>query len=151
MKAAFAKPKQETRAPNAFIGKKEQPTDADLTAALGSAKPLWDRLVSALISDCPELVPEWKFYSLNMGWAFRLQYKKRNIVHFGPCTGSFCVMLILGDKAIRAVRQATLSDRILKVVATAPKYPEGTGVRFQVVEEKDLPAIRKLAKIKLEN
>jgi hypothetical protein len=149
MKAA-AKPKQETRAPNAFIGKKEQPTDADLTAALGSAKPLWDRLVSALISDCPELVPEWKFYSLHMGWAFRLQYKKRNIVHFGPSTGSFCVMLILGDKTLRAVREATLPNRILEVVATAPKYPEGTGIRLQVAE-KDIPAIRKLAKIKLEN
>ena len=150
MKSAAAKPKLGTLPQNAFIGKKEQPTDADLAAALGSAKPLWDRLVSTLISDCPELVPEWKFYSLKMGWAFRLQHKKRNIVHFGPCSGSFRVMVIFGDKALRAVREAALPNRILEVVATAPKYPEGTGIRFQVMK-RDIPAIRKLARIKLEN
>lgn len=150
MNSAAAKPKQETPPQNAFIGKKEQPTEADLAAALGDAKPVWDRLISALTADCPELVPEWKFYSLKMGWAFRLQHKKRNIVHFGPCTGSFLVMLIFGDKGFRAVREATLPARIRELIANAPRYPEGTGIRIQVTE-RDLPAIRKLARIKLEN
>lgn len=150
MKAA-AKPKQEARARNAFIGKKEQPTDADLAGALGNAKPVWDRLVAMLTADCPELVPEWKFYSLKMGWAFRLQHKKRNVIHFGPCTGSFQVMLILGDRTLRTVREGSLSDRMRKIVATAPKFPEGTGIRFVRVSERDLPAIRKLAKVKIES
>ncbi len=144
-----AKPKQEVLAPNAFIGKKEQPTDADLSAALGTAKPLWDQVVSVLMSDCPELVPEWKFYSLKMGWAFRLQLKKRNIVYFGPCAGGFRVMFILGEKALRAIRNAALPKRILDLIAAAPKYPEGTGVRIAVTT-KDVPAIRKLAKVKLD-
>ena len=150
MKAAAPKPKQSPPR-NAFIGKPEQPTDADLAAALGGAKPVWDRLVSALMTDCPELVPEWKFYSLKMGWAFRLQHKKRNIIHFGPCTGSFQVLLILGDRAVRALRDTTMPERVRKLLATAPKYPEGTGVRFLQVTERDVPAIRKLAKIKIEN
>ncbi len=150
MKSAAPKRKQQTTPRNAFIGKKDQPTDADLAAALGDVKPIWDRLVAALVADCPELVPEWKFYSLNMGWGFRLQHKKRNIVHFGPCDGGFVVALVFGDRAFRAVRAATLPERIAKVVATAPKYPEGWGIRIQVTE-RDIPGIRKLAKIKLEN
>lgn len=147
---ASARPKQEVLSPNAFIGKKEQPTDADLAAALGPAKPLWDKVVTSLIADCPQLEPEWKFYSPKLGWGFRLQQKKRNIIHFGPCAGSFRVALIYGDKAFRCVRQAELPKRIRDIVATAPKYPEGNGVRIEVTE-KDVPAIRKLAKIKLEN
>ena len=150
MNSSTGKPKQGTLPRNAFIGMKEQPTDADLAAALGDAKPVWDRLVSTLTADCPELVPEWKFYSLKMGWGFRLQHKKRNIVHFGPSTGSFQVMLILGDKAFRAVRAATLPEGIRELVANAPKYPEGTGIRFQVAE-RDIPGIRRLARIKIEN
>jgi len=150
MYSAAERPKQETLPRNAFIGKKEQPTDADLTAALGDAKPVWDRLVSTLMADCPELVPEWKFYSLKMGWSFRLQLKKRNIVHFGPCIGSFLVMFIFGDKAFNAVREAALPERIRELVANAPKYPEGTGIRIQVTD-RDIPGIRKLARIKLEN
>lgn len=150
MNSIPGKPKQEDLPRNAFIGRQEQPTDADLAAVLGDAKPVWDRLVSALTADWPELVPEWKFYSLKMGWTFRLQLKKRKIVHFGPCAGSFLVMLVFGDKAFRAVREATLPQRIRKLVESAPKYPEGTGLRLQVTE-KDLPAIRRLVKIKIEN
>ncbi len=150
MKTAAPKSKQSLPR-NAFIGKPEQPTEADLAAALGNAKPVWDRLVSALMADCPELVPEWKFYSLKMGWAFRLQHKKRNILHFGPCTGSFQVLLILGNRTLRALRDATMPERVRKLLAAAPKYPEGTGIRFLQVTERDVPAIRKLAKIKLEN
>ena len=33
-------------APNAFIGRTEKPTDADLSEALGLAKPVWDGLVT---------------------------------------------------------------------------------------------------------
>ncbi len=150
MKSAAPKPKQQTPPRNAFIGKKDQPTDADLATALGDAKPIWDRLVAALVADCPELVPEWKFYSLNMGWGFRLQHKKRNIVHFGAYSGGFQVAIVVGDKALRVVREAALPERIRKIVASAPRYPEGNGIRIQVTE-KDIPAIRKLAKIKVEN
>ena len=34
---------------------------------------------------------------------------------------------------------------------TAPKYPEGTGVRFTMKTPKDLAAVRQLAAIKLAN
>jgi hypothetical protein len=147
---ASATPQQEVLPPNAFIGKKEQPTEADLATALGSAKPLWDQVISSLISDCPQLEPEWKSYSPKSGWGFRLQHKKRNIVHFGPCAGSFRVAFIFGDKALRSVRQADWPKRIADLIATAPKYPEGTGIRIEVAL-KDVPAIRKLAKLKIEN
>lgn len=147
---ASARPQPKALAPNAFIGKKEQPTDSDLALALGSAKPLWDKVVTSLLSDCPQLEPEWKSYSPKMGWGFRLQLKKRNIVHFGPRVGSFQVAFIFGDKSLRFVHEADLPQRIREIVATAPKYPEGTGIRIEVTPN-DVPAIRKLAKIKLEN
>ena len=150
MNSTVAKAEQQPVPRNAFIGRKEQPTDADLAEALGDAKAVWDRLISVLTADHPELVPEWKFYSLKMGWGFRLQHKKRNIIHFGPCSGSFLVMFIFGDRAFRAVREATLPARIRELVANAPRYPEGNGLRFQVAET-DISAIRKLARIKLEN
>lgn len=150
MNSAAEKPMKAPLPPNAFIGQKEQPTEADLAAALGDAKPVWDRLVSMLIADCPQLVSEWKFYSLKMGWGFRLQHKKRNIVHLGPSIGGFLVMLVFGDKGFNAVREAALPERFREIVANAPKYPEGNGIRFQV-KKSDIPVIRKLAKIKREN
>jgi hypothetical protein len=184
VKKAAVKPKivkstQGDLVPNAFIGKKQQPTDAELAAALGPAKPLWDQVVSALMSENPELVPEWKCSSPKLGWGLRLQRKKRNIVHFSPCAGSFRVGFIFGEKALEAVREefripprakagpstrtrgahrVLAQDdmewgprlRILDLIATAPKYAEGTGIRIQVTP-KDVPAICKLARIKASN
>ena len=50
-----------------------------------------------------------------------------------------------------AARVSDLSKSTLKLLDEAPKYPEGTGVRLMVKVPKDLPAIRKLALIKLAN
>jgi hypothetical protein len=35
-------------APNAFIGKPDPPTDADLETALGSVKAIWDQPIAQL-------------------------------------------------------------------------------------------------------
>ena len=51
-------------ATNAFIGKKEQPTEDELTTALGPAKRVWDRLLHELAQEYGVLIPEWKCYSV---------------------------------------------------------------------------------------
>ena len=149
MKTAV-KVKQETLAPNAFIGKKEQPTEAELASTLGPAKPLWDKAVAAVMSECPELVPQWQCSSPKLGWGLRLQHKKRNIVHFSPCVGSFRAGFVLGERALGAVSEAGLPRRIVDLIAAAPKYVEGTGVRMEV-REGDVEAICRLARIKMGN
>lgn len=134
--------------PNAFIGKSHPPTDAELADALGPAKPLWDQLAAQLASK-HSLTTEWKCYSIKMGWSFRLKRNERNIVHFGPHRGSFAAALIFGDKAMAAVRESKWPQRIRKILDEAPRYPEGTGVRFETVKARDIPSIVKLAEIKL--
>jgi hypothetical protein len=81
----------------------------------------------------------------------RLKLKKRNILYMAPCRGCFRVAFILGDKAVKAARQIKLPQRILKAIDDAPRYPEGTGVRLIVKRMSDLPAILKLAEVKLAN
>jgi hypothetical protein len=158
--ATAAKARQEVLAPNAFIGKKEPPTEAELASALGPAKPLWDQVLCALMAESPELVPEWKCSAPKLGWGLRLQQKKRNIIHFSPCAGSFRVAFIFGERALEAVREAfkiparqkkaEWGTRILDLIGKAPKYAEGTGIRIEVTA-KDVSAICTLAKIKMEN
>ena len=137
--------------PNAFIGKAEAPTDADLAAALGDAKRLWDGLIADMADRHGVAVQEWSSYSLKAGWALRLKRGKRTILWMSPCAGSFRVMFILGGKAVVAARQSGLSARLLRIIDEAPKYAEGTGVRLDIHGPRDLPAVGKLAVIKLEN
>jgi hypothetical protein len=134
--------------PNAFIGQTRTPTEKRLAEALGPAKSAWDGLVKGLAKE-HGLTREWKFYSIKTGWAFRLKRKERNIVHLGPCLGSFQVALIFGDKAMAAVRAARFPARIRKVIDEAPRYPEGTGIRLEIKKPKDIEIVKRLAAIKL--
>src|ERR1041385_4796385 len=89
---------------NAFIGRATKPRDADVAAALGSAKKLWDRLVGELEAEY-ELKPEWNSVSIKYGWHLRMKTKDRNIAYLGAYQGGFAVQSILGEKALSAARK----------------------------------------------
>lgn len=137
--------------PNAFIGWTSAPAEADVVEALGPAKPVWDAIVEDLFDELGLTEREWKSYGKKLGWALRLRRGKRNIVHLGPREGSFVVLLILGDRAMDSARAARLGAAAAERLDAAPRYPEGTGIRFEPTRAKDLPLIKKLARIKLES
>jgi Protein of unknown function (DUF3788) len=135
---------------NAFIGKTEQPTPEELTAALGASEDLWKELVQWMATELGATIQEWKgVVPKKYGWSLRLKIKARNIVYLGPSKGCFSVAFALGDRALKAAKEAHLPAAVTKVLAEAPRYPEGTGVRLVVKTARDLPAIRKLAEIKV--
>lgn len=134
---------------NAFINKLAAPSDADLTAALGPAKAVWDRFLGELAEQSGVNLHEWKCHSPKWGWSLRVKRKARTIVWLSPCEGCFTVLFILGDKAMKAARASTLPKRIVGILDVAPKYPEGTGIRLDVKSSRDIGALKKLAAIKL--
>jgi hypothetical protein len=136
--------------PNAFVGHAAKPTTEELTAALGPTASIWNQLV-ANMAELGLTVQEWNSYSVKAGWSLRLKLKKRNILYMSPFKGCFQVAFILGARAVEAARESKLPKAILKTIEDAPRYPEGTGVRLLVKHSSDLPAIRKLAAIKLAN
>jgi len=127
---------------NAFIGKAEAPSDAELAAVLGSAKSRWERLCAGLA-----LTSEWGSYSKKAGWSMRLKSGERNIVYLIPGQGEFEVSMALGDRAVAAARESGLAA----MVDGARRYAEGTAVRFAVKGPKDIATVKKLAEIKLEH
>ena len=133
--------------PNAFIGKKTKPTDADVSKALGPAKALWDQVIEDLKKDCP--TKEWNSYSVKVGWSLKLKKKDRTILYLGPLAGGFRVAFVLGDKAVKAARESGLPKAMIKLIDEAKKYAEGTAVRFNVTSDEDVEAVKKLAAIKL--
>lgn len=136
---------------NAFAGKTDAPDDTELTLALGPAKTLWKKLVGDLEGKQVVNAQEWGSSSLKMGWSLRLKRKDRIIMYMIPMRGSFQVSLVLGDKGVKAARQSELPERVLKTIAGAKRYAEGTGIRLAVTGPEDLAAIEQLAQIKVEN
>ena len=136
---------------NAFIGKREKPTPAQVAEVLAASAEVWQQLVEALAKEQGVTEQEWKSSSVKYGWSLRLKQKKRTIVYLSPCKDHFLVSFALGEKAIKAARQSDLPKKVLRVLAEAPRYSEGTGIRLTVKEPKDLNAIQRLVAIKLAN
>jgi hypothetical protein len=135
--------------PNAFIDKPKKPTAAELTAALGPAKALWDQLLAGLADEYNLTVQEWNSYSRKAGWSLRLKRKERNILYLSPCERCFFVSFALGDKAVEAARQSGLPPGVIKTINESRRYAEGTGVRIEMKKPKDVEIAKKLAAIKL--
>ena len=135
--------------PNAFIGRTAPPADNDLTAALGSNRPLWDQALAALAEQFGLVEQEWTSYSPKAGWSMRVKKGKRNILYMTPCDGCFRVSFILGGKAVESARETKVPTRVLKLIDQGTKYPEGLGIRFDVTTPKDLLPIQALTALKL--
>jgi hypothetical protein len=137
---------------NAFMGKTEQPSAEELAGVLGPSEKLWTELIDWMTTELGITSQEWKgVYPKKYGWTLRLKIKARNIVYLGPSTGCFQVAFVLGDRALEAAKAAHLPAGVMQAIAKAPRYPEGTGLRLVVKSTRDLPAIRKLAEIKVAN
>jgi hypothetical protein len=90
-------------------------------------------------------------YSERWGWSLQLKKKKRTILYMTPCKKHFLVGFVLGEKAVKAAHESELPEALLALIDSAPKYPEGRGVRIEVRTKKDLEAIKQLAAVKMAN
>ena len=136
---------------NAFVGKSQEPSEAELAMELGSAKPFWDRLLATLATQYRSNVREWSSYSPKARWSLKVKHDQRTIVYLSPSRGCFTASFALGDKAVKAAQQSGLPQRALDMIKDAKRYAEGTAVRIDVYGTKDVAVVEKLAAIKLKN
>ncbi len=134
---------------SAFDDPTSPPTPDELDALLGPCSRLWAELVAAVRRHAGGSTETWVF-GAKYGWSMRLVRRERNLLHLTPQAGRMLVGVALGEKAIARAEAAGLaSGRTLEVVAAAPKYAEGRGVRFEVATDEDLAVAVELARIKL--
>lgn len=136
--------------PNAFIGRKTQPSAKDLATTLGDSLEAWKALTVWLTAKGLS-TKKWDSFSPKYGWALRPKLKSRTILYMSPCAGCFRVSFILGDRAVAAARASKLPKTLLEEIAGARRYAEGTGARLLVKVAEDLAAVRTLVEIKLQN
>jgi hypothetical protein len=136
--------------PNAFIGRKTQPSAKNLAATLGDSLEAWKDLTVWLTGKGIS-AKEWYSFSPKYGWALRPKLKSRTILYMSPCAECFRVSLILGDRAAAAARASDMPKALLKEIVEARRYAEGTGARLLVKTAEDLASVRTLVEIKLQN
>lgn len=137
---------------NAFIGKTNEPTRAEVEEALGAKVKIWDEFIEWMSEKEGVSEQEWKGVVVKKyGWSLRLKKKGRNIIYLSPGKHCFMASFVLSDEALETAKGAHLSKSVQDELKTAPRYPEGNGVRLLVRKAGDVGAIRKIAAIKIAN
>jgi hypothetical protein len=134
-----------------FLEKSKTPGERELAKALGKGVSLWRELKRLIVREHDASTEEWVFSGKNYGWSLRLKQKKRAILYMTPCEEYFRVSFALGEKAVHAAHQSDLPPSALHIIDSAPKYPEGRGVRMEVRNSEDVRIAVKIAGIKMAN
>ena len=116
---------------------------------LGGAGALWSRLHADLASEFGPLAEKWSFSKTTNRWSLQLKRKQRTVVYLIPCRGHFLASFALGERACAAAQGGGLPASLLATIESAPRYPEGRGVRLEVRSGKDVVNVTTLAAIKM--
>ena len=138
-------------AASVFDDKAIRPTAQRLTRVLGDSNILWKEIKKHIEAEYGELTEDWKFYGQKSGWILKALKKKRNLFFFIPLKGSFKVSFVFGDKAVAAVEQSDLPQKLITTLKNARKYAEGRGLQIDVKRPTDVKNIMKLVNIKVNN
>jgi len=134
---------------NPFDDKADVPTVAALHESLRRTSKHWELLREHLAAEYQPLAEEWTFGGKKYGWSLRFKQKKRTILYLTPRRGFFMAGFALGEKAVKAAREARLPDFVLETIDSAPRYAEGRGVRLEVKTLKHVDGVKKLAVVKM--
>jgi hypothetical protein len=134
-----------------FVEKSSKPGDDELAKVLGRASALWIELKKLIAQQHDPVAEEWVYSGKNYGWSLRLKQKKRAVMYMTPGERFFRVAYAFGEKAVQAALQSDLPASVLDLINSAPKYPEGRGIRMEVKTKEDVRMALKLAEIKMAN
>jgi hypothetical protein len=136
---------------SAFADKSVKPGEEDLKRVMGRIFKHWTAVIEKAEADYPPLGQSWGFAGTAWGWSLRLRQKKRTIMYLTPCKGYFIAGFALGEKAVRAAKEAGFDESTLSLIDSARKYAEGRAVRIEVRRKRDRDQVIKIAAIKMEN
>jgi hypothetical protein len=113
----------------AFPNEQRQPADSDISGALGAAYAPLQHMLDRIRAGHPEITPEWKF-SPRSGWHLIYSLKQRRLFYLVLKRGDFRFSLLLGDKAIAALKAGPQAKAMPALLKGAKRYPEGTAFSF---------------------
>ncbi len=126
-----------------FTDKEHKPTIAEVVAAVGSQKPLWEDL-NNFIAESYNLKSDFAFYGKNYGWALRFRKAGKALLSLYPGQEGFTAQIIIGHEQADQALSSGLSKKATKIIEAAHPYPEGRWLFIKVESEQDLNDVKQL-------
>ena len=133
-----------------FADKNHQPTDTEVSEAIGLMLPAWQVLVKFIRESYP-VQEDFKFlYGKKYGWALRFRINGKLLTSLYPTQNGFTAQVNRGPTAIEQAQRMKLSKNVQQAVAKAYPYPEGRWLFVPVESENDIRDIQRLLALRSE-
>jgi len=130
-----------------FVEKDHEPTIEEIFAAIGSKRPLWEKLTS-FIADNYRIQGELMFYGKNYGWAMRFRKGGKALLSMYPGRESFTVQIVIGPTQTDKALGLSLGKKTRKVLEGAHQFHDGRWLFIRMESEQDLNDVQQLLIIK---
>lgn len=124
-----------------FVVRTQMPSDASIRKVLSQACDAWDDLVEHLEQSYGLKGSLHFMYGQRYGWALRFQQGSRLVTALYPNRSCLTVQIILGSAQVETATTMGLPARVMAVLESAKKYPEG---RWLFLPVKSLAGVREL-------
>ena len=136
---------------NIFLKKENMPNHTLVEEKLGSNYKYLKKIRNYVKDIVDGPIEEWKYYGKKNGWLLKTLSKKRNLFFINVCDNFFKITFIFSDKAVNAIKEKSISKKLINELLSTRKYAEGRGLTIPVKSVKYLPDIQKLINIKINN
>jgi hypothetical protein len=130
-----------------FLDKAHQPTDSELSTALGAAAPLWKRLL-AFIQDTYQMTAELTFGGKNYGWNLWYRKSGKSLVTLYPQKDGLVAQVVLGKTEVEKALALTLGEDVDKALRDTPQLHDGRWLFIPVTTETDVDDVEHLLLVK---
>lgn len=115
---------------NAVFDGAVQPTEEGFREGLGPAYGPLHQVLEWCEREYPAYTSEWRYAPLS-GWYRIYVFKKRRMFYLLPRRRGFRLVILLGDRALAALREGPLGGGVDSLLGSAKRYPEGTAFTLE--------------------
>jgi hypothetical protein len=130
-----------------FLDKDHQPTMPEVTSALGSAQPLWEKLTLFISSSYP-IPGEWNFGGKKYGWNVWYRKSGKTLVSLYPQQDGFVAQIVLGKAQVEQALDLNFGDHVGTILKETPQFHDGRWLFIPVNTEQDVEDIQLLLQVK---
>jgi hypothetical protein len=130
-----------------FIDRKRRPSVAEIYAALGPSRKVWDELNRYMVENY-QVKGELLFGGLNYGWALRYRKSGKTLLVLFPGQREFIANVVVGRSLLEKAEALTLGENARHVLGSAKRYYEGCWLYIKVSSERDAFDVQQLISLK---
>lgn len=130
-----------------FVDKSSQPSSGEIEAILGTAFPLWQRLLRFMDDDY-QMTGEMSYGGRNYGWNLWYRKSGKALISLYPQPGQLVAQVVLGKAQVEKALELGLGEKVGKMVRETPQLHDGKWLFIPVTSEADVQDIERLLLVK---